>query len=56
MTLMRAFSKVDEQGRISIPGNIRREAGLKSGQLVEVKIQGSKQSQYIVVHKRKAAR
>lgn len=56
MTLMRAFSKIDEEGRISIPDNIRREVGLKPGQLVEIKVQGTVQAQYVVIHKRKAAR
>lgn len=56
MTLIRAFSKVDEQGKVSIPSNILREVDLKPGQLVEIKLQGTKNAQYIVVHKRKAAR
>lgn len=41
MTLMRGFSKVDKDGRIKFPGNIQREAGLKEGQLVELKIVGT---------------
>jgi len=40
MTLMRAFSEVDKDGKIKLPGNIQREAGLKEGQLVELKIVG----------------
>lgn len=56
MTLMRAFSKVDDQGKITIPSNIKREVDLKPGQLVEIKVQGPKQDQYIVVHKRESAR
>lgn len=56
MTLMRSFSKVDEKGKILIPNNIRRETGLKPGQLVEVKISGPVQAQYIVIHKREKAR
>lgn len=56
VAIMRVFSKVDEQGKISIPSNIKREMGLKHGQLVEIKVQGPKQAPYIVVHKRKAAR
>lgn len=56
MTLMRAFSKVDEKGKITIPSNIKREVDLKPGQLIEIKVQGSKQAQYIVVRKQKTAR
>jgi len=56
MALMRGFSKVDEDGRIAIPKNIRREAGLEEGQLVEIKLQGPDLAQYITVKRRKAAR
>lgn len=56
VTMMRVFSKVDEKGKITIPSNVKREMDLKPGQLVEIKVQGPKQAQYIVVHKRKAAR
>ena len=41
MTLVRAFSRVDEQGRITIPTNIRLQASLKAGQLVEIKSIGA---------------
>ena len=41
MTLMRAFSKVDKEGKVKFPGNIQREAGVKEGQLVELKIVGT---------------
>jgi len=41
MTLMRAFSKVGKDGDIKLPSNIQREAGLKEGQLVELKIVGA---------------
>ena len=40
MALMRAFARVDEEGRISIPDNIRKEVDLKEGQLVEIKLSG----------------
>lgn len=56
MALMRAFAKVDQEGKIRIPTNIRREADFKEGQLVEVKVSGPKRAQYIVIHKRDGAR
>ena len=49
MTLMRTFSRVDENGKIALPSNIRLEAGLKPGQLVELKIVGPKQKQNVLV-------
>ena len=56
MTLMRALGKIDEDGRISIPTNIRRQAKLEPGQLVEIKIAGPQLAQYITIHARKAPR
>ena len=56
MTLMRAFSRVDNEGKISIPSNIRREVELKEGQMVEIKLAGTKRGHHIVIHKRKSAR
>jgi len=34
---MRAFARVDKDGKVSIPSNIAREVGFKPGQMVEVK-------------------
>jgi bifunctional DNA-binding transcriptional regulator/antitoxin component of YhaV-PrlF toxin-antitoxin module len=56
MTLMRAFSKVEKEGKIAIPGNIQREAGLKEGQLVELKILGASAKKSILITARKSAR
>jgi bifunctional DNA-binding transcriptional regulator/antitoxin component of YhaV-PrlF toxin-antitoxin module len=52
MTLMRAFSKVDKEGRIKIPGNIQRAAGLKEGRLVELKITGASRKKSVLVTSR----
>lgn len=49
MTLMRVLSRVDENGKIPLPSNIRLEAGLKPGQSVELKIVGPKQNQRVLV-------
>ena len=56
MALMRVFSKVDADGRIIIPRNVRWEIGIEKGQLVEIKVSGTNKAQYIVNHKRKQAR
>lgn len=55
MALMRAFSKIDK-GKIKLPGNIQREAGLKEGQLVELKIVGASRKKNILVSARNSAR
>jgi len=54
--LMRAFSKVDKEGKIKLPDNIQRAADLKEGQLVELKIVGASAKKSVLVTARKAAR
>ena len=56
MTLMRAFSRVDKEGKIKLPGNIQREVGLKVGQLVELKIVGASRKKNILITSREIAR
>jgi bifunctional DNA-binding transcriptional regulator/antitoxin component of YhaV-PrlF toxin-antitoxin module len=56
MTLMRAFSKVEKDGEIKLPANIQRAAGLKEGQLVELKILGASAKKSILITARKSAR
>jgi len=56
MALMRGFSKIDEEGKIAIPSNIRRDVKLEKGQLVEIKVQGPNNGPYLIINKRKAAR
>lgn len=56
MTLMRAFSKIDKDGKIKLPGNIQRETGLREGQLVELKIVGASKKKNILVSARNSAR
>lgn len=56
MTLMKAFSKVDKEGRIKLPGNIQRAAGLKEGQLVELKIVGATKKKNVLLSTRANAR
>lgn len=52
MTLMRAFSKVDKDGKIKLPNNIQRAAQLKEGQLVELKIVGASRKKNVLVSSR----
>jgi len=56
MTLMRAFSKVDKDGKIQLPGNIQRTADLKEGQLVELKIVGASRKKNVLVSARGSAK
>ena len=56
MSLMRAFSKVDKDGKIKLPGNIQREVELKEGQLVELKIVGASAKKSVLITTRKSAR
>jgi len=53
MSLLRVLSRVDEKGKIRFPNNISREAGLKPGQLVELKLVGPKQKQGVLVSAKK---
>ena len=53
MTKMRGFAQVDEEGKVKIPGNIRLAAGLKAGQLVELKVTGASAAKNIVLSKKK---
>ncbi len=52
MTLVRAFSKVDDQGKIAIPANIRNQAKLKPGQLVEIKLTGAGKAKNLIISQR----
>lgn len=56
MALMRAFSKVDKDGKIKLPGNIQRAANLEEGQLVELKIVGASAKKGVLLTARKSAR
>jgi len=56
MTLMRAFSKVDKEGKIKLPGNIQRAAKLKEGQLVELRITGASRKKNVLITSREIAK
>lgn len=52
MTLVRAFSKVDKEGRIAIPANIRTQAKMKPGQLVEIRLTGAGKAKNLIISQR----
>jgi len=56
MALIRAFAKVDKEGKIQIPGNIQRAADLKEDQLVEMKIVGASRKKNVLVSAKSNAR
>jgi bifunctional DNA-binding transcriptional regulator/antitoxin component of YhaV-PrlF toxin-antitoxin module len=41
MALIRVISKVGKDGRIKLPANIQRAAGLREGRWIEMKVVGS---------------
>jgi bifunctional DNA-binding transcriptional regulator/antitoxin component of YhaV-PrlF toxin-antitoxin module len=53
---MRAFGRVDKDGKITVPGNVFRAAGLKKGGLVELKIAGASRKKSIVITARENTR
>lgn len=53
MALMRVFARVDKDGKVAIPDNIRRETGFQPGQLVEVKVLAKKS---VMISARNSAR
>jgi len=56
MTLMRALSRVDKEGKIKLPANIQRAADLKEGQMVELKITGASRKKSVLLTSRGMAR
>ncbi len=56
MTLMRAFSKVDKDGKIKLPNNIQRAAQIKEGQLVELKVTGASKKKNVLISARSSTR
>lgn len=56
LVLLRAFTKMDEENKISIPSNIRKELKLTRGDFVELKVQGTNDSPHLLIYKRKKVR
>jgi len=56
MALIRTYSKVGKDGRIKLPANIQRAAGLQEGGLVEIKVVGASRKKSILMTPRDVAR
>jgi len=52
MPLLRTFAKVDKEGKIHLPANVRRLGGFAPGDQVEIRLQGPHQRPWIVIHRR----
>ena len=52
MALIRTFARVDAEGKIQLPRNIRLALGLKEHDVVEMKVGGPSKSQRVIVSKR----
>ena len=50
------FARVGTGGKISIPNNIRREVGLRAGQLIELKVVGASKKKQLLLSARESAR
>jgi hypothetical protein len=56
MTPIRAFSRVNKDGKIRLPGNIQRAGDLKEGLLVELKVVGASRKKGILITSKKNAK
>ena len=54
--LMRAVARVEADGKLSIPNNIRQQVGLKAGQLVELRVVGASKKKQLLLSARESAR
>lgn len=48
-TLVRTFGRVDPEGRLLLPPNIRRALQVKKNQLVELKIIGTSRNRHLLI-------
>ncbi len=51
MTLIRTFARIDEEGKLSLPMNIKKFAGLTDGEVVELKLIASNRK--VMISKKK---
>ncbi len=52
-SLIRGFAKVDSEGKIALPRNLRVAMDLKEKDLVELKLAGASKAKKIVISKRR---
>ena len=52
MALIRVVARIDAEGKIQLPRNIRIALGLKEQDVVELKIAGPGKAQRVIVSKR----
>ena len=52
MALIRTFARVDAEGKIELPRNIRLAMGLQAHDVVELKVMGPGKAQRVIVSKR----
>jgi bifunctional DNA-binding transcriptional regulator/antitoxin component of YhaV-PrlF toxin-antitoxin module len=55
MALIRVISRLDKDGRIRLPANVRRAAGLREGLWVEMKVVGTSRKKNILMTPRDVA-
>jgi len=55
-SLIRGFARVDSDGKIELPQNLRRAMGLNEKDLVELKLTGASRAKKITISKRQNCR
>ena len=52
MALVRVLSKIDADGKVTIPGNVLRATGMKRGETVEMKVTGVSEKHILLSSRR----
>ena len=55
-TLVKCLARVDSEGRVSLPHNIRRALELQENQLLELKVIGTSRNRNLLISKREVIR
>ena len=53
MTLLRVLSKLDDKNKITVPRGIRKELGIKAGDILELKLGGINNARKLLISKLK---